>query len=30
MMVETTNNRLPSIDENAELEDQVIFFLKIF
>lgn len=23
-MIETTNNKLPSIDENAELEEQVI------
>lgn len=26
IMEETANNRLPSIDENAELEEQVILF----
>lgn len=28
MIEETTNNRLPSIDENAELEEQVILFFQ--
>lgn len=30
MLEETTNNKLPSIDENAELEEQVIMFSKFF
>lgn len=31
MLEDTTDNKLPSIDENAELEEQVIiFFLNIF
>lgn len=30
MLEETTNNKLPTIDENAELEEQVIIFSNIF
>lgn len=30
MLEETTDNKLPSIDENAELEEQVIIFSKCF
>jgi len=31
LLEETTDNKLPSIDENAELEEQVIiYFFKIF
>lgn len=30
MLEDTTDNKLPSIDENAELEEQVIIFLNIF
>jgi len=30
MLEDTTDNKLPSIDENAELEEQVIIFFKIF
>lgn len=29
MIEETTNNKLPSINENAELEEQVIIFFKV-
>jgi len=30
MLEEATDNKLPSIDENAELEEQVIIFSNIF
>jgi len=30
MLEETTDNKLPSIDENAELEEQVIIFSKCY
>lgn len=30
IMEETTNNKLSSINENAELEEQVIIFFKLF
>jgi len=30
MLEDTTDNKLPSIDENAELEEQVIIFFIIF
>lgn len=30
MLEDTTDNKLPSIDENAELEEQVIIFFKYF